>query len=328
MERRCDIGQNVGHEHRAIPRPGDSIGHPTRFRRHASQPKHSDVESHVTIRAELVARLNAVSHHGVEDLALSLIAIRNMGSDPAALLRAQDRSGGWCVIPGAGAPGVFHTALALLALRRFQHQPVQDAVDRAFRWLSAVVGLESHWLWQWKFRLFDRQVRFDPKKSGWPWVHGTVSWVAPTALAILAFLAWRRDSARVPSALDMLLDRACPQGGWNAGNSVVFGVELDPHPDFTAMALLALRNSAHSNHALVYRSLKYLVGRMNGVFSPYSLAWAVLALSGYGHASTAELRSQLAAATFSQIRAIPTRALALAALALEKPPFSFEDTIQ
>ncbi len=282
----------------------------------------------MTICSELVARLKAVAPHGVEDLALSLLALRDTGADPAALLRAQDRSGAWCAIPGTGAPGVFHTALALLALRRFQHQPVQDAVERAFRWLSGVAGLESHWLWQWKFRLFDRQVRFDPSKSGWPWFSGTVSWVAPTAIAVLAFQAWRRESPRIPSALEMLLDRACPQGGWNAGNSVVFGVELDPHPDFTAMALLALRNAAHSNQTLVHRSLKYLVGRLDGVFSPYSLAWAVLALSGYGHAGTEGLRSQLEAATVSRVRVLPVRALALAALAMEKPPFSFEDTVR
>jgi hypothetical protein len=52
--------------------------------------------------------------------------------------------------------------------------------------------VESHWLWQWKFRLFDRKVRFDPSKSGWPWVPER-RWVAPTALVILAFRAWRRN---------------------------------------------------------------------------------------------------------------------------------------
>lgn len=169
----------------------------------------------------------------IEDLALSLLALRESGADPAALLIAQHLSGGWCAIAGAGEPGVFHTSLALLALRRCQPLAPRKVVDRAFRWLSGVRGLESHWLWQWKFRLFDRQVRFDPSKSGWPWVPGTVSWVAPTALAILAFHAWHRESPRIPSALDMLLDRACRHGGWNAGNSVVFGVELDPHPDFS-----------------------------------------------------------------------------------------------
>jgi hypothetical protein len=32
----------------------------------------------------------------------------------------------------------------------------------------------------------------------------------------------------------MLLDRMCPGGGWNAGNSVVYGVPLTPHIDATA----------------------------------------------------------------------------------------------
>jgi hypothetical protein len=40
----------------------------------------------------------------------------------------------------------------------------------------------------------------------------------------------------------MLLDRACPGGGWNAGNGVVYGTALAPHPDDTAIALLALRD--------------------------------------------------------------------------------------
>jgi hypothetical protein len=281
----------------------------------------------VTIRSQVLDRLKAASHHGIEDLALSRLALRESGAHPAALLQAQDRPGGWCAIPGAGAPGVFHTALALLALRRFQHLPVRSAADRAFRWLSDVRGLESHWLWQWKFRLFDRQVRFDPEKSGWPWVPGTVSWVAPTALAILAFRAWHRESPRIPSALDMLLDRACPQGGWNAGNSVVLGVELDPHPDFTAMALLALGDSAHSNDAVVHRSLRYLHDRLNRTSSPYSLGWAVLALSTYGHAGAEDLRSQLERATAARNPALPSRALALAALALEHPPFRFKGPV-
>jgi hypothetical protein len=287
-----------------------------------------DVEFRVSVRLQVLTRLKTASDGGVEDLALSLVALRDSGTDPTALLRAQHRSGGWCPLTGAGEPGVFHTALALLALRPFQNQPVQGAVDRAFRWLSEVGGLESHWLWQWKFRLFDRQVRFDPSKSGWPWVPGTVSWVAPTALAILAFRAWHRESPRVLVAGDMLLDRACPRGGWNAGNSVVFGVDLDPHPDFTAMALLALCSSAHSQHALVRRSLDYLHDRLTRTLSPYSLAWAVLALSAHGHAGTDHLRNQLERGTAARVAALPARTLALAALALEQPSFSFEGMVR
>jgi hypothetical protein len=40
----------------------------------------------------------------------------------------------------------------------------------------------------------------------------------------------------------MMLDRKCPDGGWNAGNGVVFGVALAPHIDANAIALLALHH--------------------------------------------------------------------------------------
>lgn len=276
----------------------------------------------------MLDRLRAVSSHGIEDVALSLLAMRDSGADPAVLLRAQHRSGAWCAIPATGIPSAFHTALALVAIQPLQCPAVRNAADRAFRWLSEVRGLESHWLWQWKFRLFDRQVRFDPAKSGWPWVPGTVSWVAPTALSILAFRAWHRESPRVGPAVDMLLDRACPQGGWNAGNSVVFGVELDPHPDFTAMALLALRHSIHANQAIVHRSQNCLFGRMGPSRSPYSLAWAVLALSAYAHEGSDAMRSQLETAIASRIDALPSRILGVAALAMEQPVFRFDGGVR
>ncbi|MEZ5399223.1 MAG: hypothetical protein R2729_06100 [Bryobacteraceae bacterium] len=204
---------------------------------------------------------------------------------------------------------------------------MRQAADRAFEFLSELRGRESHWLWQWKFRLFDRQVRFDPAKSGWPWVPGTVSWVAPTALAILAFRLWRRQSPRIAAGADMLLDRACPRGGWNAGNSVVFGVELDPHPDFTAMAALALLNSGHGKEAVVRSSLDYLVDRLHAAHSPYSLAWATIALSAFGHEGADRLRSRLETSLVSRITKVSAPILAVAALALEYPAFAFEESV-
>ncbi len=273
----------------------------------------------MVVRSQILEQLKAQLGHGTEDTALALLALRHSELDPLPLLRQQHRSGAWGALPNVALPNVYHTALALLALRWYQLPSVQSAADRAFEWLSDLRGRESHWLWQWKFRLFDRQVRFDTSKSGWPWVPGTVSWVAPTALAMLAFRAWRRQSPRVAAGAEMLLDRACPQGGWNAGNSVVFGVELDPHPDFTAMAVVALRNLPQGRNAIVHRSLEYLVGRLRTSVSPYSLAWAVIALSAYGHDGAQYLTRQLEAATVSRVAALPPRVLALAALALEEP---------
>jgi hypothetical protein len=258
---------------------------------------------------------------------LTLLALRHSGADPRPLLRQQLSSGAWSSIPNAALPNAYHTALALLALRPYRFSSTQDAADRALQWLSDLRGLESHWLWQWKFRLFDRQVRFDPAESGWPWVSGTVSWVAPTALTMLAFRAWRRESPRLAAGADMLLDRACPQGGWNAGNPEVFGVELDPHPDFTAMAVLALRHSAHGE-GVVQQSLDYLAARLNTTPSPYSLAWAVMALSAYGHESAGRLCSRLAESAGPLVPVLPARVLALTALALEQPAFTFAEAIR
>ena len=253
-----------------------------------------------------------------------ILALRDSGADPTSLLHQQDRSGAWSAVANVNLPNAYHTALALLALHSYPLPFVQKAADRAFAWLSQIRGRESHWLWRWKFRLFDRQVRFDPSKSGWPWVPGTVSWVAPTALAMLAFRAWRLESPRVAAGAEMLLDRACAQGGWNAGNSVVFGVELDPHPDFTAMAALALRNLIQGRDGIVHRSLDYLVSRLQTSQSPYSLAWAVMALSAYGHEGADQLRRQLETTALQRIDALPARVLAIAALALEQPAFAFD----
>jgi hypothetical protein len=38
----------------------------------------------------------------------------------------------------------------------------------------------------------------------------------------------------------MLLDRVCPDGGWNAANGVAFGVAYSAYIDATVIALLEL----------------------------------------------------------------------------------------
>src|SRR5262249_28724839 len=124
------------------------------------------VISCVAIHGEIIQRLTTTSGRGIEDAALSLLALRNSGADPQALLATQHRSGAWAALPNVEPPSAFHTALVLLAIRPFQTTAVRGAAARAFEWLSDLRGVESHWLWQWKFRLLDRQVRFDPLKSG------------------------------------------------------------------------------------------------------------------------------------------------------------------
>ncbi len=212
--------------------------------------------------------------------------------------------------------------MALRSVATDTHMPA--AVSRAFTWLDSMAGVENHWLWKWKFHYFDRQVRFDTNKTGWPWVEGTVSWVAPTAMVILAHRAWHRDSARIATAEAMLLDRACPQGGWNAGNSEVFGVPLDPHPDFTAMALLALRRSVSRELPIIAESLSYLSDRVIATDSLYSLAWAALALQVWNDGRAQQVAGRLHyRLALTRTSSIPLVTLALAAIASEPQRFPF-----
>src|SRR5205823_13560015 len=109
--------------------------------------------------------------------------------------------------------------------------------------------LEASWLVSLKFRLLDRQVRLDLTKYGCPWVPDTVSWVVPTSMALINLARAKKQGRihgselwnRLNLGAEMLLDRACPGGGWNACNGVVYDVPLRPHIDATALALAALR---------------------------------------------------------------------------------------
>jgi hypothetical protein len=194
----------------------------------------------------------------------------------------QIEDGSWPAVSGVDEGATEGTALAALTLLRFGGDARR--VGRAINWLIEERCREANWLWRWKLRTVDNKVRFNPAKYGWGWVPGTVSWVIPTGFAIIALEQARHlpgvDTARLRDRValgrEMLLDRACPCGGWNAGNGVVYGVALKPHIDATATGLLALRGSVHEE---VQKALGYLAAEAPKCPSPYSVAWAVLALA-------------------------------------------------
>ena len=190
------------------------------------------------------------------------------------LLRTQNSNGSWPAFEGDDPEGCWTTALGMIALRYAQSSPTP--LDKALLWLLDNKGREGHWLWKWKFRTVDRAVLFDPDKYGWSWFPGTVSWVIPTAISLIALKQIARATARIELGTEMLLDRTCPQGGWNAGNGIVFGAPLTPHIDATAIALLAFPKAAE---AAVMRGLSWLQQACIKCSSAYSLAWSVLAFS-------------------------------------------------
>jgi hypothetical protein len=114
----------------------------------------------------------------------------------------------------------------------------------------------------------------------------TVSWVVPTAYSILALKHARGISQRglarlrIRRGVEMLYDRICPEGGWNAGNGVVYGFPLAPHADATALALLSLLSEPPND--FITASLDWLERRAETCFAPCSLAWTILALDAFG----------------------------------------------
>ena len=215
---------------------------------------------------------------------LALAPERHANSSEAILflLKSQLSDGGWPAFLG-DSEGSWTTALALCTLN--STGDFTAAREKAFRWLYAERGREGHWFWRWKFKTSDRNVRFDPDKYGWPWVTGSASWVIPTAFSIIAieqFTVCNRSEEsekRIHLGVEMLLDRECVDGGWNSGNSLVYGVPLRPHVEATAIALLALQDEQRIE--MVQKSLSWLRQNAASVDSVSSLAWCILTLFVY-----------------------------------------------
>jgi len=117
----------------------------------------------------------------------------------------------------------------------------------------------------------------DTSINGWPWIADTHSWVEPTALSLIALRAvGYADHQRFEDGKRMLLDRQLPDGGWNYGNTFVFGNKLRPMPISTGMALNALAKTAVRKD--VEPSLIYLKQKLPDIRSPLSLGWGILGL--------------------------------------------------
>lgn len=117
----------------------------------------------------------------------------------------------------------------------------------------------------------------DGSLVGWPWAKDSFSWVEPTAWSLLALYAsGRGEDPRAVEGRKLLGDRQIHAGGWNYGNKIVYGQELIPFADTTALALLALFGRVPETS--IEESLKFLERDSKTQESPYALALAGLAL--------------------------------------------------
>jgi hypothetical protein len=111
----------------------------------------------------------------------------------------------------------------------------------------------------------------------------------------------------------MLLDRACPNGGWNAGNGIVFSAGLSAHIDTTSIALLALTDD---EEPVMRRALNWLREACVNCSSGYSLAWTTLAFL-FRDRPAAELSlARLCEVLPGKLTTLSTDTLSLAAIAI------------
>jgi squalene cyclase len=237
-------------------------------------------------------------------------------------LRAQQNADGSWGVSAAVPEGSWTTALAMLTLA--DHQTAAPEIQRGAEWLLSHRGRRLGLLASLLYRVMPGRmpVRLDPSLRGWAWTANEFSWVEPTSYALIALktMARTRDDvgAVVREAEAMLYDRACPGGGWNYGNSTVYGEALTPFLETTAVALIALHDRredepVRAGYAALHRMLRE-------ARSGLALSWAILCLRLRSE-NVGPLRARLAETHASRGFLGETRSIALALLAgAEGPP--------
>jgi hypothetical protein len=262
-----------------------------------------------------------------EQTALACMAMRyaerQPESDAAAewLIGHQRGDGAWPTMESLPGPA-WSTSLAVMALLDSR---AESAARRGVDWLLDEKGIGIPL--RERITEFFREKKttaLDPTLRGWPWVTGTFSWIEPTAWAMLAMLhAWpdgppRHARDRVEEGRRMIIDRTCPGGGWNYGNRKVLGVDMEPYPDSTAAALLAL-GALRDDSEETSRSMAALETMLESTRSGLTLSLAILCYREW-HRDTSALAALLEG-TFERTGFLDdVRSLSLAALALADTP--------
>jgi len=215
----------------------------------------------------------------LEPTCWALLALQGVTPEPGlrTTIERWPAREGLLVERAGGDPNYAFHALGLLALHALKTEHA-DGNATLIRGLQGVAG----------FRIDAANIsnRQNNTLQGWSWIPGTFSWVEPTAWALLALKKFQRvpgahvESARLKEAEALLLDRSCVLGGWNYGNSNMFGRELHPYVPTTAIALLALQD--HSGGGSFQRSLDFLSAEASWERSSYAMSLARIALNIVG----------------------------------------------
>jgi hypothetical protein len=229
-----------------------------------------------------------------ECTSLCVLALDSLGTkQPVAntkrgldwLLRHQRAEGSW-PLSDSFIDASWTTALAIIALNRFPGHQLQTrtAADWLLKQEGRTPGILARLIGA--FMTPSNAVALNPDLKGWAWVPRTFSWVEPTSYALIAlkqiqtYVATKIFEERIQQGEMMIYDRMCNGGGWNYGNSKVFGEALWPYPDVTAVALIALQD--HQTSEANQESLRALKRMMGETDSGLALCWGTICLSIYG----------------------------------------------
>lgn len=258
-----------------------------------------------------------------EVTALAILALQTKGTDSEIsrarqwLVERQNPDGSW-PLSAAAKGSSWSTALAMIALGDSPEQ--QERVVKAGNWVLEQEGSKPGILANLIRAIrFERNVvRLNEDLIGWSWSPNTFSWVEPTSYCLLALKKNRRILSektlrqRVEQGELMIYDRMCEGGGWNYGNSSVYGDSMWPYPDVTAVALIALQDRRERKENQV--SLRVLIDLAQKTDSGLALSWAAICLALYGE-NNDEMKKLLAQRFAKTNFLSETKPLALAALA-------------
>ncbi len=152
------------------------------------------------------------------------------------------------------------------------------------RWNAATQKAVA-WILSFRGRSLPRSssLQHDTALCGWPWVESTHSWVEPTAINLMALKkSGKAGHPRSQAAVELLLDRMLPSGGWNYGNTKVLGNTLRPQVQPTGLALAALHGE-QSAAEHVQRSVDYLDRVLCEETTTASLCYALIGAAAHGH---------------------------------------------
>jgi hypothetical protein len=243
----------------------------------------SQIVSHVeTLRGRALSG-GGFSHrpageYRADATAWAAMALAAAGTEEGLLGKARDRMEGEQQEDGRVSVSPEHpeafwpTPLAVLA---WEGSPAhRDAQSRAVAFLVKTTG--RHFV-----KDPEAPVKHDTSVKGWSWIAGSHSMVEPTGICLIALrTAKQGENGRTGEAIRMLMDRQLSAGGWNYGNTTVYGQDLYPQPENTGIALDALAGRVARND--VARSLRYLEERLTHVRAPLSLGWGLLGLGAWG----------------------------------------------